>query len=89
MIRAGTFEPGLDNYTAQPEAVAVHYGTHTWRFPILFFGLAIVWIAALGAAGAVVGFWIVVAGAFPLLWGWGRGEESWVWPRKVFLGNPD
>lgn len=24
-----------------------------------------------------------------LLWGWGRGEESWVWPRKVFLGNPD
>ena len=71
LIRAGTFGPGLDNYTAQPEAVAVRYGTHTWRFPILFFALAIVWIAALGAAGVVVGFWIVVAGTFPLLWGWG------------------
>ena len=70
-MRTGTFEPGLDNYTAQPEAVAVRYGTHTWRFPILFFALAIFWIAALGAAGVVVGFWIVVAGTFPLLWGWG------------------
>jgi phage terminase large subunit GpA-like protein len=24
-----------------------------------------------------------------LYWGWGRGEEAWIWPRKVFLGNPD
>lgn len=70
-IHAGVFEPGIDNYTAQPEAVAVRYGVHSWRFPILFFGAAILWILALGSAGAVVGFWLVVAGTFPVLWGWG------------------
>ena len=70
-MRTGTFEPGLDNYTAQPEAVAVRYGTHVWRYPILLFAVAIVWMAVLGPAGAVGGFVIVVTGFFPVLWGWG------------------
>jgi hypothetical protein len=71
LIRAGTFEPGSDNYVGQPPARAVRYGTHRWRFPILFFGVAIAWTLLLGPGGAASALWIVVVGIFPVLWGWG------------------
>jgi len=62
LIRAGTFDPGPDNGAGQPTARAVRHGAHSWRFPILFFAAAIVWLVVLGSAGVVGAFWTCVDG---------------------------